>query len=139
MNIGAAIYSILKNDAAVSAIVGTGDNCKIYPVVIPQGVVSPSVKFHVVHVQPTDTKQGVSPLDVYTIQIDSFAKDTDTSSGDAIAADLDSKIRTALDRYHGTVSGIVIDKIWYQGTQDMYDYDSNEFQKSSDYKIRVKL
>lgn len=132
MKVGKAIYTILLGAVPVTDIVGIGDAAKIFPEIISQGTESPAIKYKVISVVPTNTKDGVSKLDVFRLQIDCF------STKYLEADDLSCKVRDALDRYHGTVSGVQIDKIIFDSVQDLYDEQSNEYQKSSDYIIRVK-
>ena len=110
MNEGKAIYSILTSDSAVSAIVG----------------------YILQNVEPSDTKSGVSTLDEIRYDI------VVASETYAEASDLTEKIRTALDRYTGTVAGVVIDSIQFQDIDVDNDPATETFVTSSEYIIRVK-
>lgn len=119
--IGKAIANLLLS-------VGTA-----YPMKAPQTTALPYIVYHVISNDPTDTKDGVSELDVARVQIDSYAA---TYSA---AATLSDSVRSTLDRYSGTVQSIVIDKIVFENENDIYDEDAECYRRSQDYFIRIKL
>jgi len=96
MKVGAAIYSLLVNDSAVSAIVGT----RIYPELAEEGAAAPYVVYSVVSNTPSDTKDG-SPIDEAQLEIFSVGNTY------AAANDLADKVRAALDRKSQIVVGTV--------------------------------
>jgi len=128
MNEGKAIYSILTSDSAVSAIVGT----RVYPQIAAQGAAFPFVVYLINDITPSDTKSGVSTLDEVRYEVLAIAETY------AETADLNEKIRTALDRYTGTVSGIVVDSIQFTELDTEYDDGSETYIANSEYILRVK-
>lgn len=128
MNEGKAIYSILTTDSAVSAIVST----RVYPQIAAQGAAFPFVVYVINDITPSDTKSGVSTLDEVRYEILAVAETY------AESADLNEKIRTALDRYTGTVAGVVIDSIQFTELDTDYDIASETYIANSEYIIRVK-
>lgn len=129
MNVGQIIYGILSVNAGVSALVST----RIYPDNVPQNVVFPYVTFQLLQTQPLDTKEGVSPLDTLLVQIDCYAQNYDT------AQSITAAIRTALDRYTGTINGHVVDKIIFSGQSSGAPIpDLSAYWSSQDYTIRLK-
>ena len=92
MLVGKAIYSILSDNAAVDALISD----RIYPNVAKQTSAFPFVVYQVTGDDPTDTKDGVSPLDENAILVMCFSQ-TYTQ-----ASDLADKVRIALDRVDGT-------------------------------------
>lgn len=128
MNEGKAIYSILTSDSAVSAIVGS----RVYPQIAAQGAAFPFAVYVLQSNSPSDTKSGVSTLDEVRYDI------VVASETYAEASDLTEKIRTALDRYTGTVAGVVIDSIQFQDIDVDNDPATETFVTSSEYIIRVK-
>lgn len=129
MTEGKAIYSILTGDSAVSAIVGN----RVYPQIAAQGAAFPFVVYVLQDTSPSDTKSGVSTLDEVRYDI------VVASESYAEASDLTNKIRTALDRYTGTVSGVVIDSIQFIDLDVDNDPVTETYVTSSEYIIRVKL
>lgn len=128
MNEGKAIYSILTGDSDVNAIVSG----RVYPQVAKQGAVFPFVVYVLQDVQPSDTKSGVSTLDEVKYDV-VVACETYSE-----ASDLTQKIRTALDRYTGTVSGVTVDSIQFTDLDVDNDPGTETYVTSSEYIIRVK-
>ena len=128
MNEGKAIYSILTNDSDVSALIGT----RVYPQVAAQGAAFPFVVYVLQDNTPSDTKSGVSTLDEIRYDIVAAAETYSQLT------DLTEKIRTALDRYTGTVSGIVVDSIQFTELDVDNDPATETFVSSSEYILRIK-
>ena len=128
MIVGKAIYDILSNDAPVSGVVGT----KIYPLRISQNVSSPAISYTTYSNNATDTKSGVSELDQVMFQVSSFDKSYE------VAADLNEKVRTALDRKSGTYGTLDIQSIQYLNTVTEFDDESFEHMIISEFKLRLK-
>jgi len=106
--IAPAIYSLLKNNAAIAALVVA----RIYPGTIIQGDAYPSIYFNVTSANGDHTKNGPAAfhfIDVSITCLDNLYKDCET------LADL---IRVALDGYEGTVETIKIENIIYNGRSD---------------------
>lgn len=128
MTEGKAIYSILTSDSDVNAIVGT----RVYPQIAAQGASFPFIVYLLDDLEPSDTKSGVSTLDEVRYEIVAAAETY------AVLADLTEKIRTALDRYTGTVAGVVIDSIQFTDLDTANDDNNEVFVSSSEFIIRVK-
>lgn len=128
MNEGKAIHELLTSDVDVSAIVGD----RVFPQIAAQGASFPFVVYVLQDTSPSDTKSGVSTLDEVRYDI------VVASETYAQASDLTNKIRTVLDRYSGTVSGVVIDSIQFIDLDADNDPDTETFLTSSEYIIRVK-
>ncbi len=128
MNEGRAIYTILTEDAGVSAVVGT----RVYPQVAAQGAAFPFVVYVLQDNTPSDTKSGVSTLDEIRYDIVAAAETYSALSS------LTERIRLALDRYSGTVSGIVVDSIQFTELDVDNDPATETFVSSSEYILRIK-
>lgn len=128
MNEGKAIYSILTNDSDVSALIGT----RVYPQVAAQGAAFPFVVYVLQDNTPSDTKSGVSTLDEIRYDIVAAAETYSQLT------DLTEKIRTALDRYTGTVEGVVVDSIQFTELDVDNDPSTETFVSSSEYILRIK-
>ena len=128
MNEGKAIYSILTADSDVNAIVSG----RVYPQIAAQGAAFPFVVYVINDLTPSDTKSGVSTLDEVRYEVLAIAETY------AEAADLNEKVRTALDRYTGTVSGVVVDSIQFTELETDYDPAAEVYIANSEYIIRVK-
>lgn len=126
---GKAIYGRLQAVSAVTSLVST----RIYPDLAPQNTTYPFLVYRLTGNVPTDTKEGVSKLDVVQVTIEIYAN-TYTSK-----ADIAEAVRTALDRYSGTIEGVVIDSIRFSNARN-YDmnFDEHIFISEQIYEVRQK-
>ena len=130
MLVGKAIYSILSDNAAVDALISD----RIYPNVAKQTSAFPFVIYQVTGDSPTDTKDGVSPLDENAILVMCYSQ-TYTQ-----ASDLADKVRIALDRVDGTYEGVELQGIQYLSYNedfDVKDDDDGVYVKSLNFRIRL--
>lgn len=131
MNVLKALRRLILDNVPEQDI---GNKC--YPVIAPQKAQVPFVILSIVNVEPTDTKSGVSTTDVFRIQSDSYAASYEDCQ------DLDRKVRTAIDKYMGTVRvgdvDTFIDGVRYLTSQDAYEEEPGEYRRISDYIVRVK-
>lgn len=128
MNEGKAIYTILTENAGVSAAVGT----RVYPQVAAQGAAFPFVVYVLQDNTPSDTKSGASTLDEIRYDIVAAAETYSALSS------LTERIRLALDRYTGTVADVVIDSIQFTELDVDNDPATETFVSSSEYILRIK-
>lgn len=134
MNVGQIIYGVLSAASGVTALVST----RIYPDMAPQNTTFPYIVFQKLQTQPTDTKEGVSKLDKILVQVDCYSNNYDN------AHSLAASVRTALDRYTGTINGHVVDKIIFSNDSSGSPQDvptstgSMIYWASQDYEIRLK-
>ncbi|MBL4654121.1 MAG: DUF3168 domain-containing protein [Flavobacteriales bacterium] len=115
---------------------------RIYPQRISQNDKLPAITYSYVDNLPINDKDGVSKLDTITIDVDIWAdggSDTGTGSPYRDMVDLANKVRTALDRFSGTNSGVVIDSIRFDGQQELYENEINVYHTSQQYTIREKV
>ena len=134
MNVGQIIYGVLSAASGVTALVST----RIYPDMAPQNDTFPYIVFQKLQTKPTDTKEGVSKLDKILVQVDCYSNNYDNTHSLAAA------VRTALDRYTGTINGHVVDKIIFSNDSSGPPQDvptatgSMIYWASQDYEIRLK-
>ena len=127
MKVGAAIYSLLVNDSAVSAIVGT----RIYPELAEEGASAPYVVYSVVSNTPSDTKDG-APVDEAQLEIFSIGNTY------AAANDLADKVRAALDRKSQIVVGTVtVQSIHYTNEVVEVSEKRDLYISVQDYTTRI--
>lgn len=129
MILGDAIYSILSGDATLTGLVGTD----IYPVSAPQGVNYPFVVYSFSSADPTDQKDGSSPIDDVSLNVDCYDK---TYRG---AQSIVNAVRDALDDYSGTAASITIRRIWFQN-QSGGDFleDHGFFAVTQSFSVKVQ-
>ena len=128
MNEGKAIYSILTENAGVSAIVGN----KVYPQIAAQGAAFPFVVYVLQDNSPSDTKSGPSTLDEVRYDIVAAAETYSELSS------LTERIRLALDRYTGDIGGVEIDSIQFIDLDVDNDPATETYVSSSEYILRIK-
>lgn len=123
------IYSVLKNDANVSGV-----TTSIYNHAIPQGVAWPAITYMRISNEPQDTKSGVSGTDNIMLDVDLWGDNY------ATLKTLAGHVRTALDRYAGTVSGVEVKSIQFQTDREDYEMGDSEiiYHISQEYKVRHK-
>jgi len=115
-----AIFSILSNDAGVSAIAGN----RIYPILLPQNVTYPCVSYSVDEGQEDVTFDGQGTFQSVSIEIDSW------STTHAGMLSLSGACKAALKNYSGTVSGITIDKIQIDSAISVYEDAAEVYRKT---------
>lgn len=127
MNAGNAIYNILSNNAGVTAIVGSGSNCRIYPLHIAQGKAMPYIAYGVTNVQPRPSKTSASTLDTYTIQVNCYAAMGTASGPYTVVNQMADAVRAALDKVaQGTYAGIAVHACDYRSQRDDYFLNAQE-------------
>lgn len=128
MKTSAIINNILKADTVVSPAVGG----RIFPIIAPQEVPTPFI----VHIQsgnvPHGSKTSPSTWDDSTVDIFVVHDKMDT------VEDIAESVRTALDRYSGTVSGIEVNSIEYLNESPNYDMETGWYMKKLEFKIMAK-
>lgn len=89
------VAALVKDDAAVSALVGAGTDCRIYRHGrAPQGVAYPYLTWFVVAGSPDNTLSNLPTSDATRIQINVFSKD------DAEVESLAKAVRDAIEPQH---------------------------------------
>ena len=124
--IGDVIYTLLSNDADVSALVST----RIYPSLAIESVVYPYIVYETTGNEPTDDKDGKSSIDTLDYDIEIYTETLDQLN------DLSTKVRNVLDRYSGTVSGKQIQSMQYTSDNTGYSDDNRVYLKVQNYDIR---
>lgn len=91
MNAGVIIYNILKNNADVTNIVGSGDNCRVFPLITNQSYDIPFITYQNITTLPNATKSGPSTLDekFYQLNIVANTPESCTALAEAVRAALD--------------------------------------------------
>ena len=136
MEIGKVIYNILSNDSNVAPLVTTSGNLRIFPsrYNFPTDVKLPYITYQMFGDEPNNTKNGVSTYDYVRVQISIYHN----SYADMIT--LAGHVRTALDYVSGTYSGVVVDKIFYQDQNELYDDSAGSiglYGVAQDYRFNI--
>ena len=136
MEIGKVIYNILSNDSNVSSLVTTSGNSRIFPsrYNFPNDVKLPYITYQMFADEPNNTKNGVSTYDYVRVQISIYHN----SYADMIT--LAGHVRTALDYVSGTYNSIIVDKIFYQDQNELYDDSAGSiglYGIAQDYRFNI--
>lgn len=107
----------------------------------PQPDRLPYATIDMITVQPTDTKDGPSPMDSISIQLDIYAPledNGDTLSGYVAAAAIEEAIRNHVDGFIGDVKNITIDEIrWVTQNPAPFEDENDAYRVSVDYLMRL--
>lgn len=106
-----AVYTILKADAAVAAIVAS----RIHALSAPQGTAAPFITYQRISGERTRDTRGPTGRSRSRIQVDGYA------AGYAGAKTLANAVRHALDGYRGTVATIRVWSIALESDVDFYE------------------
>ena len=68
------VVAVLKADASVTAIVGSGSNARISPLIKEQSITTPAVTLQRVSTDPVNDLRGFSDLDDSRTQVDAWAE-----------------------------------------------------------------
>jgi hypothetical protein len=137
MEVGKAVFEILFLDSDVQPLISeSGSNPRIFPsrYKFPSNVLLPYITYQVVSDEPNNTKNGVSQYDYVTVQINIY------SNRYSNMIDLAGKVRTALDYTSGTFRGVVVDKIFFQNQNELFDDSAGEqgfYGIAQDYRFNI--
>lgn len=128
--IGDAIYTIFSQDATIAGLVST----RIYPDIATQTAAYPFIVYGVEGTEPSDTKDGVSRLDVVTVSVMVYAKSYST------AGEIASACRSAFDRYSGSAAGENIQSVRFVNQMShQMELDKHIFIVEQNYNVRLLL
>lgn len=107
-----AVYNILSNNSALTAVVGS----RINPLRLPQGSAFPAITIHLISNVPHMSKSGPSKTDFARVQVDVYGT---TYQSAYQTAEL---VRTALQvTTPGTFNAVTVQVIEYDGEIEMVE------------------
>ncbi len=139
MEVGKAVFDILKNDSDVMALVSeSGSAPRIFPsrYKFPTNVLLPYITYQEVSQQPNNTKNGVSTYDYVTVQVNIY----DNRYSNMIS--LAGLVRRALDYTSGTFRGVIVDKIFFENQNETFDDSAGEqgfYGIAQDYRFNLNI
>ena len=125
--LGDVLYNLLSNNVDVSAIVGTN----IFPFIAVEDIACPYIVYTLEGVDPTQTKDGQSPLDTVTVNIELYTETLEELE------DLGNKTRTLLDRYGGIVETVCIQSMSFTAEDYGYADEDRVYIKIQSYSVRI--
>lgn len=128
-----AIVNMLHGSASVTALVGSGTSCRVYPTERPAGETLPAVTVRQTDTDPSDTKDGVSTLDQCYISVFVFGVTYEEMSN------VSEAIRSALDRQSGTFATVEVQSVQYLREDDDVEEISGKliYWKEIQFKARI--
>lgn len=106
-----AVYTILKANSAVAALVGT----RVYALKAPQPATAPYITYQRISGERTRDTRGPTGRARARIQVDCYA------TGYAGANALANAVRKSLDGYRGTVASVRVWSIALESDLDFYE------------------
>ena len=128
------LRSYLLADSSISAMV---DGSRIFPVVVPEGIVGTSVVISRISGVGVNDMQGRSGLSQSRMQIDCWATDADTAT---ILANL---VKERVDGFRGSIAwdenspgnAVVVQGVFFDGERDRFDENTELYSVSRDYIV----
>lgn len=121
-----AIYAVLSGNAPITALVGG----RIYPTQLPQEVVWPAISYARVSDVPARAL-GVDLAPTQSrFQVSAWGQSYDS------AKDVASAVRNALSRYRGTIVGVVLADVFWDGETDLgFDAEARVYQIIEEFLV----
>lgn len=129
-NIKTAIYNKLSNDTTLSALI-TG----VYGQSVDPGTAIPYVAYFVVTASNQNTFDET--LDYYLLQIDCWAKDTSTKTGEQLVGEIASAVAGVLDDTTLTITDYNSIGCQRVSTRELYESEGKLSRFSMDYRVMV--
>lgn len=126
MNTGLGIYALLQESSDVTDLVGT----RVFPALAAQEAEMPFITYELVQITPSDEKDGPSTMDEVRVEVVCYAEKY------SVAADLGTKVRTALDRMALQGDGISIQSIKFHDVTDEVLDSPRRYVQVHDYTVR---
>lgn len=123
-----AVHEILENNGSVTAIVGN----RIFPNVAEQGVEMPLIVYSLIFNEPQDTKDSHNDCDKYSIQITCHGRNWDN------LGILKKSVKTALERYKGTVTGAIVHNCYFISEDTIYNKEDEVYMIVFRFEIWLK-
>ena len=141
MTIEGAILARLKEVSAVTTLVGSGSNARIYFEPLPQKPIFDAIVIVMVSA-PRVHASGADPGIVRArVQVDAWSKSYEGARdlGDAIRGD---NAGSALNRWSGTKDTTVVDDVFLENEQPLVETGAGEegrlYRNSQDYMVHYK-
>lgn len=122
--IGPVVYNKLTADNRLTGV-------QVSPAITGQELTMPAITYVLGSIAPNDTKDGVSRLDQEQFSCIVFDKDY------AKVQYMAQVTRDILDRFCGTVEGIYVQSIQFNGYGDSYDQGAEMYGVTLDFTARV--
>ena len=120
-----ALYSRLSGHAGLSALVGV----RVYPLRLPQDTTLPAVTYTRVGTRRLRAMGSDPGLARARFQVAAWAATF------AAGRDAGEQIRAALQRWRGTLEGVVVQDSFFETEVDVYEPDTETYQRTLNFEI----
>lgn len=120
-----AVKARLLAATGVTALVGT----RVNPVKLEQNTTYPAITYRQVSRQPNSLFQGDAALSSTVVEVESYGL---TYSSARTTADA---VKSALQRWSGTATGVTVQQIFFEGELSTYDPEIRHWAISQDYTV----
>ena len=121
-----ALYALITGDETCAAQLGT----RVYPLMIPQNAALPAVCYQTITTQRKNHLRGPSHTPSPRIQITIKAASYDN------AVVVGNLIRSLLEGYSGTASGVTIAGVMLENEYDGFNLDTKSYTVRQDYRFQ---
>ena len=125
MSIEEALYTRLSTHAGLSALVGT----RIYPSVMPQGVILPAVTYRQISGARVHAMGSDAGLARPRFQLSCW------STTYSQAKDVAAQLRAALQRWRGTLGGVTVQDTFIKDESDLFEPDTGFHRVELEFEI----
>lgn len=123
------LATFLASDPTVRALVVTGSEERIFPLVLPQPEKLPALVYQLVGNVPEQDMDGVVNLESARVQVDAHARTHPA------AKQLGRAVRKAVEAYVGRMGDVRVHQVRVEGERDWYDDVPRAFVRSVDLLI----
>lgn len=121
-------------ESAIKALIETAtsnlaSSTSVYAVLAPQGSTKPYVTFEVLNETVTNVMGTETTPTEALFQINVFA-DTFLE-----IVNITNDMRTAFNRYSGTINSVVVQDIFFENRNDFYDEQDRDYQRTLDFRM----
>ena len=128
------IYSRLVNYAGLLALVST----RINPGMLNQGDTLPAVTFRKISA-PRIHQMGSDPgIVTARYEVNCWADAEDNADGFGSMAAVGVQVVAALSRYSGTIGGVVVDQIFLDDEEDIYEPSTMTWRRILDFIVHYR-
>lgn len=133
-----AIRTRLKAVSAVTTLVGSGDEARIFPTKIPEKYAAgpwPLLTYQIVSGRPEYHIDGVAGLAEVRVQIDCWSAERPGKDAYDEVRDLAEAVRGALSAYTGTSEGVAIQSCFLENRRTLYEDAAQVHRESLDFVV----
>lgn len=126
MSIESAINTRLSNFSALTALL---NNSGIWAVLAPESQKQPYIVWAIFDDTPTEVMGKSTAPTIISLQVSVYTSTFDEQ------IPITAQVKACLARFSGTVDGVVIQSILFEGLTDLYDRDEKHYHRSHTFNV----